>query len=207
MGDRCAVHGSTNCCSSHTSHDLLLIHAKLVAPLLVQDCGHAPAEDLALFDHRQRSEHQLPTADRVVLAYDERMTLHSEGPFSSHPERPDRIRAVMARLHACGLTDRCQPMPVREATAEEVAACHGPEHMARVEKKSALAAAEVLAGGTGRMHFSPDTYVNQHTLLCARLSAGACADVATAVVRSVKYRVHQDYVAFECMNSKHISVV
>ena len=28
-----------------------------------------------------------------------------------------------------------------------------------------------------------DTYVNQHTALCARLSAGACVDVATAVMR------------------------
>lgn len=28
-----------------------------------------------------------------------------------------------------------------------------------------------------------DTYVNQHTALCARLSAGACVDVAVAVAR------------------------
>ncbi len=28
-----------------------------------------------------------------------------------------------------------------------------------------------------------DTYVNQHTALCAKLSAGACVDVATAVAR------------------------
>lgn len=39
-----------------------------------------------------------------MLAYDERMTLHAEGKWSSHPERPDRVRAVMARLAASGLT-------------------------------------------------------------------------------------------------------
>ena len=89
----------------------------------------------------------------------------------------------MARLQAAGLTDQCQPMPVREATVEEVTACHSPEHMVRVAKKSALAAADLKAGGSGRTCFSSDTYVNQHTLLCARLSAGACADVAAAVVR------------------------
>ena len=74
-------------------------------------------------------------------------------------------------------------MPVREATAAEVTACHGPDHMTRVASNSALAAADAVAGGPGRAHFSIDTYLNQHTLLCARLAAGACADVAAAVVR------------------------
>ena len=74
-------------------------------------------------------------------------------------------------------------MAVREATAAEVASCHGPHHMARVATKSALAAADAAAGGPGRAHFSLDTYLNKHTLLCARLAAGACADVAAAVVR------------------------
>ena len=57
--------------------------------------------------------------------------------------------------------------------------------MTRVANKTALAAADAMAGGPGRAHFSCDTYVNQHTLLCARLAAGTCADVATAVVRCV----------------------
>ena len=79
--------------------------------------------------------------------------------------------------------DRCLPLLVREASAAEIAACHGPHHMTRVANKTALAAADAMAGGPGRAHFGSDTYVNQHTLLCARLAAGACADVAAAVVR------------------------
>ena len=70
----------------------------------LQDCGHAPSHDDELFD--QRPSHQAAASQpsqRVVLAYDERMTLHVEGQGSSHPERPDRIRAVMARLTASGL--------------------------------------------------------------------------------------------------------
>ena len=48
-----------------------------------------------------------------MLAYDERMTLHAEGIRSSHPERPDRVRAVMARLAASGLTGcACSDAPV-----------------------------------------------------------------------------------------------
>ena len=42
----------------------------------------------------------------TVLAYDERMLLHRDESArgSPHPERPDRIRAVMARLERAGLT-------------------------------------------------------------------------------------------------------
>ena len=46
----------------------------------------------------------------------------------------------------------------------------------------------IQLGRSPLLHPSPaarraDTYVNQHTALCARLSAGACVDVATAVMR------------------------
>ena len=37
------------------------------------------------------------------LAFDERMTMHAEQSSAPHPERPDRIRAVIARLQASGL--------------------------------------------------------------------------------------------------------
>ncbi len=69
-----------------------------------QDCGHAPSQDDELFDQRQSPGAAASAPQRVVLAYDERMTLHVEGQESSHPERPDRIRAVMARLTASGIT-------------------------------------------------------------------------------------------------------
>lgn len=40
---------------------------------------------------------------QTALVYDERMERHVEGRHQPHPERPDRIRAVMARLLASGL--------------------------------------------------------------------------------------------------------
>lgn len=73
-----------------------------VAP--AQDCGHPPAQDDELFDQRLSPQAAAPPPQTVILAYDERMTLHAEGQWSSHPERPDRVRAVMARLTASGLT-------------------------------------------------------------------------------------------------------
>ena len=77
--------------------------------MCLQDCGHAPAQDDELFDQRQSPDTAVQATRRVVLAYDERMTLHMEDQGSSHPERPDRIRAVMARLTASGLAG-CFPV-------------------------------------------------------------------------------------------------
>ena len=114
----------------------------------------------------------------TVICWDERMELHEEAGPSMHPERPDRVRAVMARLRAAELAGRCRRLPAREATDAEVTACHIPELLEAID---VLSEQSRLAGGTG-LHFSPDTYVNQHTALCARLSAGACVDVARAVV-------------------------
>lgn len=68
-----------------------------------------------------------------------------------HPERPDRVRAVMARLHAAELAGRCRRLPAREATLEEVGACHIPELMEAVDL---LSEQSRLQGNAG-LHFSP----------------------------------------------------
>ena len=44
-----------------------------------------------------------------MLVFDERMQAHEEGRGSPHPERPDRIRAVVARLLSSGLAGALQP--------------------------------------------------------------------------------------------------
>jgi hypothetical protein len=171
--DMLAVQHCTNCTGTLWGH-------------ICMDCGHMPAHDADIFQptiasttalHRPRLQGDALT----VIAWDERMELHEEAGASAsmHPERPDRVRAVMARLQAAELAGRCRRLPAREATAEEIQACHIPELLARVDLLSEHAR---LQGGTG-LHYSPDTYVNQHTALCARLSAGACVDVATAVVQ------------------------
>ena len=51
-----------------------------------------------------------PPPSLTGLAFDERMTMHAEQSSAPHPERPDRIRAVIARLQASGLAgDYAEP--------------------------------------------------------------------------------------------------
>ena len=79
---------------------------------MLQDCGHDVADDEALV----RADAMAPAAGQdapesgpqcTVLAWDERMTMHAEGRHNPHPERPDRLRAVMARLLDSGLAGAC----------------------------------------------------------------------------------------------------
>ncbi len=55
-----------------------------------------------------------PQGDALtVIAWDERMELHEEAGASAsmHPERPDRVRAVMARLQVRVCSARCGVNP------------------------------------------------------------------------------------------------
>ncbi|CAK0772037.1 hypothetical protein CVIRNUC_003922 [Coccomyxa viridis] len=149
-----------------------------------QDCGHDAVNDEALFSSmaRRGDPPARPPSGVTGLAFDERMTMHSEQSSAPHPERPDRIRAVIARLQASGLADRCRPIPCREATSAELQTCHDLHLVHSVARKSAEAAG-ISGEPPSLAYFTQDTYVNAHTNSCARLAAGSCIDVATAVTR------------------------
>lgn len=57
-------------------------------------------------------------------------------------------------------------LPCREATREEITACHVPELVDAVEQRSMhIADADSEIKTT---YFTPDTYVNPHTYQCAK---------------------------------------
>src|SRR4051794_16445111 len=65
---------------------------------------------------------------RVGLAYSSSFLLHDT--FAGHPERPERLSAIVSALHASGLWDQLdvwEPAPASEAT---LALVHTPEHIA-----------------------------------------------------------------------------
>jgi hypothetical protein len=82
----------------------------------VQDCGHDAVNDEALFNSSPRLGGPPAGAPPGLtgLAFDERMTMHAEQSSSPHPERPDRIRAVIARLQASGLAGMHAVVCIRE---------------------------------------------------------------------------------------------
>ena len=79
---------------------------------MLQDCNHEVAADRRLFSTlRQAPAEALPVAPGLTgLAYDDIMLEHEEGRSMPHPERPDRIKAIISRLMASGLAGEPSPM-------------------------------------------------------------------------------------------------
>lgn len=176
---------------------------------LCYNCGHLASADaeLVLLSAPPPIEpnHPPPGGDgRIALLFDERMELHDEvkAKGSPHPERPDRIRAVVARLMTTGLKDQCRRIPCREATHDELFAVHAKSLVYRIsqissfrgelkrreaEQLSSDAGSSIASLGSGADPLAaclpPDTYVNEHSFMCASLAAGTSAQVALQVAK------------------------
>ncbi|GLC33818.1 hypothetical protein PLESTM_000122800 [Pleodorina starrii] len=142
-------------------------------------------------------------APGVLLAYDDRCRQHRDtkavGSFlgRGHPERPERVAAIMARLQGSGLLKRLKRYKGREVTREELLAVHDVALVAAIEKATQVAALaaerdkttwygpldaqlEVMAASDSK-HIQ-DVYFCPATAACARLAAGSAAEVARRVV-------------------------
>jgi len=89
-----------------------------------------------------------------------------------HPERPERLEAIVAHLEERGLRARMTDLPPREATDDELLAVHSAAHLATVERAAARGAS-----------LDPDTYTRPESLGIARRSAGALLVAVEAVLR------------------------
>ena len=107
----------------------------------------------------------------MTLLYRDPLFLRHE--TGRHPENPDRLRAIEARLCAAGLIDRCTPGTYQPLTPDAVARVHGP---AVVEAVRALA-----EQGGGRL--DADTVLSAESYHAALAAAGACTAAADAVLR------------------------
>ena len=96
---------------------------------------------------------------------------HDTGP--GHPERPDRVTAVEARLAADGLLASLVRIEPRAATRADLLRCHEPEYLATVEADVA-ARADALSTG--------DTAISPGSLDTALLAAGGLLAAVDAVV-------------------------
>eukprot|EP00878_Enallax_costatus_P001106 GHUV01001243.1.p1 GENE.GHUV01001243.1~~GHUV01001243.1.p1 ORF type:complete len:446 (+),score=139.99 GHUV01001243.1:316-1653(+) len=152
--------------------------ARIYAPEC-SDCGHNCEADGALFDSSVRVSAQFAAVQQEgyapIIIWDDSMLLHEEGKAVPHPERPDRLRAIMARLMGNQLTGQCQRVAARTATRQELLRVHTQEHLQRLQL--------FCSGTVPAVSIPSDTYINQHTLRCAALAAGSAAEVACRVVR------------------------
>jgi acetoin utilization deacetylase AcuC-like enzyme len=86
---------------------------------------------------------------------------HLAGP--RHPERPERLQAVLDGVELAGLHDAIEPLAPEAATRDELERVHPAHYLDRIEG--------IVAAGGGRL--DADTYASAGSWLAATLAAGA----------------------------------
>ena len=97
---------------------------------------------------------------------------------SAHPERPDRLRAILRHLGNKGLLTSASRCPCRAATERELCLAHPPSHVAKV---MATAHSAPVDGGDSAAW--RDAYCCPGTARAAQIAAGTTVDLTVAVAR------------------------
>lgn len=105
------------------------------------------------------------------LIYSDRFLQHETGP--GHPERPDRLRAIVRNLKATGMWDRVTHLPFEPAALEWIERLHEPAYVRRVH--------EACANGEPFVDV-PDSAVSPKTYELALLATGGVLAGADAVM-------------------------
>lgn len=110
----------------------------------------------------------------LPVIYSDDFLLHDTGQF--HPERPDRLRAIVEALKASPWADRLEwqlPTPVQErAIASAIQQVHSQEYIESVR----------LLAQTGGGYIDPDTPVSPHSYDVALLAVSAWLDAVDRVL-------------------------
>ncbi|XP_077370269.1 protein deacetylase HDAC6 isoform X2 [Festucalex cinctus] len=127
---------------------------------------------------------QSPTVTTTGLVYDERMMEHLNQWDRHHPEQPQRIFKIFSRHQQLGLVKRCQRIPARLATEEELAMCHTLDHIRRMKSTTTMKSRDLHKLG---QEFN-SIYINNQSFQSALLAAGSCFNavdhIMTGQVRS-----------------------
>ena len=106
----------------------------------------------------------------VTMFSDERMLDHH--PPSRHPERPERLQAILRHLDRTGLMARLTPGKAREATRIELLRVHTINYVDQV------ATYEIKGGGL----FEADTWIYPGSNQAALLAAGSAVEAVDTVI-------------------------
>src|SRR5262249_40378987 len=107
----------------------------------------------------------------MTLLYTDPLFLKHE--TGQHPETPNRLRSITARLDKSGLAKKCTPGEYKSLTEEVVAQIHTP--------KMIQAAKQLAEHGGG--HLDADTVVSPDSFTVALAAAGACVAAVNAVLK------------------------
>jgi acetoin utilization deacetylase AcuC-like enzyme len=108
---------------------------------------------------------------KTGFVYHESYTRHDTG--KTHPERPERLKAIIKRLEERDLLSKLTLIEPSTAPLEWIAAVHAPEYIEEVRQSCKV--------GGGYLH-SPDTTISPHSYEVARLAVGGVLKAIDAVM-------------------------
>ena len=108
----------------------------------------------------------------VAFSTDQIYFAHQPPGGTPHPERSDRLAAILQQLDTSGLLDRMDHLPERDATDEELLAVHTRDLLVTVD-------AHAAAGGGWA---DADTFIGPSSPAAARRVAGAALAATDAVL-------------------------
>ncbi|XP_074645716.1 protein deacetylase HDAC6-like isoform X2 [Tubulanus polymorphus] len=116
--------------------------------------------------------------NQTCFVYDERMRRHKDPVNPGHPERPDRISRIFTMHEDFNLVNRCQRLPSRSATEDELLLVHSPSHVKRMKdtKTSKNSDLKEMQLQYNSIFFNQDSYE------CALLAAGCLLQVIDNVL-------------------------
>ncbi len=97
-----------------------------------------------------------------------------------HPERPERLHALLAHLKACGLTQDAPLAAAPAATAEQVLRVHPDAYLAMLERQRPE---------SGHVALDPDTWMSPDSLTAALDAAGSVCGAVRDVMNGEETRV------------------
>ncbi|XP_028669144.2 histone deacetylase 6 isoform X1 [Erpetoichthys calabaricus] len=112
------------------------------------------------------------------LVYDERMMEHYNMWDSHHPEVPQRISRIFSHLEKQGFVERCQRLSIRAATEEELAMCHGNEHINTIKSTAMMKPRDLHKQGDEY----DSIYICAQSYQSAILAVGACFSALEALL-------------------------
>jgi len=106
---------------------------------------------------------------------------------TGHPERPERLQAVMKLINVSGLEDDLDMVHAQEVSRELLTRVHPSSYVSNIEaiapgRESELQTEGLNSQQHNNVWLEPDTYMSTGSLRAARLAAGSCIQAVDRVL-------------------------
>ncbi|RWS29799.1 histone deacetylase hda2-like protein [Leptotrombidium deliense] len=125
--------------------------------------------------------HRVSVTLRTGLVYDERMIDHYCLWDPNYPECPERFSSILSRITELDLVKRCERLPIRRATEDEILLVHEKQYFDSIQKTAEMKDESTFEEEASKYDA---VYFNSRTFELAMNSAGCVLNLVESVVNN-----------------------